>query len=223
MRKKLGGAILALFCIMLVLVTSRKKQADDSYRVVGIITNENTEVGEKDGYDGAFDREQWEYERVRDPRTGKVYTDKIWSALKQTQEFRSQNGYSSLGVVWTERGPIYDSVGPSNGNGRGGGTGFTGAYTSGRIRAVLVDPVDPTGNTVWTGGVNGGLWKTTNFLSADPNWVKVNDFFPNMAISSICVNPFNTNIMYFATGEPTNNSDRVLGKGVFKSTDHGAT
>jgi hypothetical protein len=56
-------------------------------------------------------------------------------------------------MLWQERGPIYDSVGPSNGNTRG-----NDLYTSGRMAAVLVDTLnDPSGNTAIVGGVSGGL------------------------------------------------------------------
>jgi hypothetical protein len=35
--------------------------------------------------------------------------------------------------------------------------------TSGRIGSIAVDPSDPSGNTVYVGAANGGVWKTTNF------------------------------------------------------------
>src|SRR6185436_5819553 len=44
-------------------------------------------------------------------------------------------------LTWTEKGPL--DVG-------------------GRTRAIMVDPNDPTGQTVWIGAVFGGLWKTNN-------------------------------------------------------------
>ena len=36
----------------------------------------------------------------------------------------------------------------------------------GRVTAVAVDQGDPSGNTVYIGGASGGLWKTTNAVSA---------------------------------------------------------
>jgi hypothetical protein len=44
-------------------------------------------------------------------------------------------------ISWTERGPL--DVG-------------------GRTRALMIDPNDPAGQTVWAGAVSGGLWKTTH-------------------------------------------------------------
>ena len=44
-------------------------------------------------------------------------------------------------IKWNERGPL--DVG-------------------GRTRAIMIDPNDPSGQTIWAGSVSGGLWKTTN-------------------------------------------------------------
>lgn len=64
-------------------------------------------------------------------------------------------------IVWQERGPT--NVG-------------------GRTRAIMIDPNDPTGNTVWAGSVAGGLWKITdiNYSAITPQPV-ANNFtvFPN--------------------------------------------
>lgn len=71
-------------------------------------------------------------------------------------------------INWNERGP--NNVG-------------------GRTRTIMVDPNDPTGNTVWAGSVAGGLWKTTN-INAVPveNNLPAVDYamvFPNPAHGSI--------------------------------------
>jgi photosystem II stability/assembly factor-like uncharacterized protein len=183
------------------------------------------EEEEGEGYDGPAQRDSLEFEKTKDPALGYVPTMRLNDAIDFTENQKktlsmARSNASSLG--WTERGPIYDSVGPSNGNGRGGGVGVTGAYTSGRIRAVFVDTLnDPTGNTVLAGGVAGGLWRTTNFLSDVPNWQPIDDRFDNMALSSIAQDPSNPNILYFATGEATSNADAVYGFGIWKSTDKG--
>ncbi|RYE20257.1 MAG: T9SS type A sorting domain-containing protein [Sphingobacteriales bacterium] len=184
----------------------------------------NKESGDfEEGYDGPLERQLLEIEKTKDPATGGVPKDELLTAMFQTETMKAMPEAKLLGMNWIERGPIYDSVGPSNGNTRGGFTNTNGVYTSGRMRAVLIDPTDETGNTVWVGGVAGGLWKTTNLLATIPTWQNVNDFFDNMAVSSICIDPTNSNIMYFSTGEPTVNADAVAGMGIWKSTDHGVT
>ena len=184
----------------------------------------SNEAFDQDEYDGPAEREQLEFEKTKDPLTGIVPIERLWDAMNFTMAQKAQLTTDGVTGLWQERGPIYDSVGPSNGNGRGGGSGYTAAYTSGRIRGVLVDAADVSGNTVFCGGVNGGIWKCTNFMSAvDPNWVQVNDYLSNMSISSICQNPVSTNILYAATGEYSSNADAVRGDGIFKSIDSGVT
>jgi hypothetical protein len=180
---------------------------------------------EHEGYDGPMERGYLEWLKTKDPATDIVPEEKLWNAMTYTESMKQSPVSARISsFAWQERGPVYDSVGPSNGNDRGTPTGqVPGAYTSGRIISILVDAADATGNTVWTGGVAGGLWKTTNFLNASPNWQPVNDFFDNLAITSITQDPSNTNTIYFCTGEATSNSDAVFGKGIWKSTDHGAT
>lgn len=91
----------------------------------------------------------------------------------------------------------------------------------GRTRALLIDQGDPSGNTVWAGGVSGGLWQSTNFDSDDVTWQPIDDFFPSIAISTIAQNPSNINEIYFGTGEGWFSSDAVRGQGIWKSSDHG--
>ena len=187
---------------------------------------EKEEMEENEEYDNPAARELQEFNKIKDPATGTVPMDRLWTAMDYTMSLK--NNYARGGVtgVWTERGPIFDSVGPTNNNGRGGSTGFTGGYTSGRISAILVDASDVTGNTVFCGGANGGLWKCTNFTSTTvaPNWTPINEYLSNMTFVSMCQNPINKDIMYAATGEGFTNSPGIYrGKGVFKSIDHGLT
>jgi trimeric autotransporter adhesin len=183
------------------------------------VATESSEENEEEGYDGPAERAQLDFEKVKDPALGYAPTDRLIHAIEAAVNSKRENANRTSALLWVERGPIYDSVGPSNGNTRGGG-----GFTAGRIRGVLVDKSDPTGNTVFCGGVAGGLWKCTNFMtSAVPNWQVVNDYFDNLAVSSICQDPSNPAIMYFATGEATSNSDAVFGRGVWKSTNGGST
>jgi hypothetical protein len=177
---------------------------------------------ENDEYDGPDKAADFETFRSLDPTTGKVPYDKLFEAsiLTETQKNLNQsNAVAALTpLAWVERGSNSDAVGPSNGNTRAGGE-----VTSGRIRAVWVDLADPTGKTVWIGGVSGGLWKTNDISAVPATWTLVNDYLSNLAIASICQDPTNTNIMYFSTGESYRTGGAVGGVGVFKSTDHGVT
>lgn len=186
---------------------------------------EDEEEGNKDKYDGPEARARQEFDWMVDPALGYVPYTRLNAALQYTHFLRDSiidvraNSRTNSIMLWQERGPIYDSVGPSNGNTRG-----NDLYTSGRMAAVLIDTLnDPSGNTAIVGGVSGGLWKCTNFLSNFPTWKIVNDYFDNMAISSICQDPSNASVMYFSTGEASSNADAHFGFGVWKSTDKGET
>ena len=175
-----------------------------------------------DEYDGPDEATAFEIERTKDPATGKVPWTKYLLALEQTKQAK-QSAYNRFNTTaalsWTERGPERDINGPS-GNSRPNGD-----VTAGRIRAAMIDSTDPTHKTVFVGGVDGGLWKTTNITVSPANWVLVNDFLSNLAVSAICQDPRPgfQNIMYFCTGEAYGNSDAVRGLGVFKSIDGGVS
>ncbi len=204
---------IALSCVLLVAVLAY-------YRYQGSVAS-NSE--DKDMYDGPELAVRMEFERTKDPATGRVPRERLVVALEQTRQSKlaAMNSPRSTSVLsWTERGSNSDATGPSNGN-----TRANSAITSGRIRAVMVDSSDATHKTVWVGGVNGGLWKTTDITVAPASWTLVNDFLSNLAVAAICQDPrvgFQ-NIMYFCTGESYYNFDAVQGNGVFKSTDSGAS
>ncbi len=184
------------------------------------LSKEGSEDEGKDMYNEAAMAQQFEFERTKDPALGYVPKERLYAAYKYTERNKRlafSNRTNAVTATWVERGPNADVVGISNGNTRDG----INPVAAGRIRAIWVDLTDATGNTVWMGGVDGGLWKTTNFKTSPATWVPANDFFTNLAISSICQDPVNKNIMYFCTGEAYFNFDAVRGNGVFKSTDNG--
>ncbi|HET9824622.1 MAG TPA: sialidase family protein, partial [Chitinophagaceae bacterium] len=179
--------------------------------------NENKEERE----DGILLSQQQEFEMTKDVILGHIPKYRLINAyenLIRQRQMRTNSTSSVEALTWMERGSYSDVVGPDNGNGRPGN-----GVTSGRIRAIWVDLADATNKTVWIGGIDGGIWKTTDITASPAAWTLVNDFFGNMAIASICQDPSNTNTMYFGTGEKTFNSDAVFGGGVWKSADHGAT
>ncbi len=180
---------------------------------------EENETEENDMYDGPDKAIEFEIERTKNPATGKVPWEKLRLAIEQTQQAKMFAPTSPSNLSWIERGPDGDISGPQ-GNSRPNND-----QTAGRIRASIVDSLDPTHKTVWVGGVDGGLWKTTDITASPANWILINDFLTNLAVSSICQDPrpgFQNN-MYFCTGESFSNADAVRGVGVFKSTNGGAT
>ena len=104
----------------------------------------------------------------------------------------------------------------------------TSANMGGRTRMMMFDPNDATNNKVWTGGVTGGLWYTTDITDVASQWVVVDDFWSNLAISSMAYDPNNKQIFYVGTGEAetatlTYRESSGLGAGIFKTSDGGTT
>lgn len=86
-----------------------------------------------------------------------------------------------------------------------------------RVTAITIHPTDPS--TIFVGTPSGGLWKTTD---GGANWSTNTDNLPVLGVSSIVIDPTNTNIMYMATGD-NDGSQQTSSIGVLKSTDGGAT
>jgi hypothetical protein len=100
----------------------------------------------------------------------------------------------------------------------GGWTWLGPGNIGGRVRSILVHPTAT--NVLWCGGVDGGVWKTTN---SGAGWFPLNDFMANLAIASMVMDPANPNVLYAGTGEPMYNGDSIRGAGIFKTTDGGTT
>jgi hypothetical protein len=84
----------------------------------------------------------------------------------------------------------------------------------GRTRSILVHPVNH--NVMWAGSAGGGIWRTDN---AGASWVPVDDFMANLAITSIVMDPNDSNLIYAATGEGFSNLDALRGGGIFKTAN----
>lgn len=116
----------------------------------------------------------------------------------------------------------FTQVGPDGGSVPGPVT-YTGnaSTVSGRTTAIL-----PLGDctakacTVLVGTAGGGVWRSTDALSADPTWTPVGHGITSNAIGSLTVSG---STVYAGTGEPNGSSDNEAGTGLFASTDGGST
>lgn len=75
-------------------------------------------------------------------------------------------------------------------------------------------------NTVYLGGAQGGVWKTTN---GGANWTPLTDAQASTAIGSIAISPTHPDTIYVGTGEENFGGDSYYGAGILKSTDARAT
>jgi len=140
-------------------------------------------------------RMRWEMKMDED---GEIPFGKILRAKEQIDAMKSRQASINYGVEW-------EWIGPGN--------------IGGRVRTILFHPADP--NRMWIGAASGGIWKTSN---GGNHWSPVDDFLPSLNVTSLAMDPNNSNIMYAATGEGFGNGwPDVPGAGIFKSVDGGNT
>ena len=145
------------------------------------------------------------------------------------------NAYSGLAVApattsssnyggWVPLGPA-----PISSNATGGLEDQDYGPVVGRATSVVVDPGDPTGNTVYLGGAYGGLWKSTNAAAASPaavTWTPLLDQQATLAVGSVAVQPSSSgpsNVVLVGTGEADFSIDSYYGLGILRSADGGST
>jgi photosystem II stability/assembly factor-like uncharacterized protein len=96
-----------------------------------------------------------------------------------------------------------------------------GPYIGGRVVAVAGVPSNP--DLFYMGGVEGGVWKSTDY---GQNWTNITDGkIPGIAnpIGALAVADSNANVIYAGTGESDIRGDFDTGDGIYKSTDAGKT
>ncbi len=147
-----------------------------------------------------------EWELTMSPTLGRPTTENL-EVIRKNLEIERQRILSTGRVPgdavdnsWVERGPT--NVG-------------------GRTRGIMFDPNDATHETVFAGGVSGGLWKNNSISTAGSAWTRVN-IPENLNVCCITSDPNNPNIFYVGTGESYTGGD-ANGNGVWKSTNGGLT
>jgi hypothetical protein len=158
-------------------------------------------------------RFNFEYRRLRDPRTGKIPAnirekELIFSATIPVAEaltFSSADPRARGQVLdWQSRGPY--NIG-------------------GRTRALALDVSNE--NILLAGGASGGMWRSVNGGQA---WVKTTDPTLLQSVTTVSQDkrPGKTNTWYYGTGELVGNSASAMqalyrGNGIYKSTNNGAS
>ncbi len=156
----------------------------------------------------AYYEQLWEL--TMDPNTGRPMPERLEAVqaelIAQRGLFRGSGGGDSN--PWVNRGP----------NNQGG-----------RTRGIMFDPND-IGNAnpaddytrVFAGGVSGGLWVNEDITDANSSWNLIPGLQSNISVTSIISDPNDSNIFYVGSGESFTSGDAV-GRGVWKSSDAGAT
>ncbi len=153
----------------------------------------------------AKERQEYELQMQINPSSGIVPMEEKEKELEMAMSLNIQK------KVKQKSSKAYISRGPSN--------------LGGRTRAFVVDISDTSSNTMLSGGVSSGLFRSTN---GGANWIKVSpaDEIHNVTAIAQDPRPGFQNIWYYGTGEWAGNSASsagapFLGRGVWKSIDRG--
>ena len=126
--------------------------------------------------------------------------------------------------TWVPLGPV-----PLASDATGNGTQNYN-QVAGRTTAVAIDLADPTGNTVYVGGAQAGIWKSTNAANLTANnvaWSAISDDQATLSIGALAIQPGNSNpansLLLAATGEADNSADSYFGLGILRSTNAGTS
>ncbi|MHB1838872.1 MAG: hypothetical protein ACYCPD_03845, partial [Acidobacteriaceae bacterium] len=93
-----------------------------------------------------------------------------------------------------------------------------GPFRAGRV--VAVSGVPGSHRKFFFGGVDGGVWKTTD---AGTVWQPIFDQAPVASIGALAVAPSDPKVIYAGTGESDIRSDLASGDGMYRSDDGGST
>jgi hypothetical protein len=171
-------------------------------------------------------RFQYEYDMLKDPKTGKIPANIYQLELEQAMRMPIAGNQGRLavanGIVLTgfgANGPTtntYQLAGPNN--------------VAGRTRAFAFDKRynGTTNKVIISGSVSGGLMRSTDGGS---NWVLVAPDKQVHNLTCLTQDPKTPDTWYAGTGESLGNSASggsgsgafYLGNGVYKSTDNGAS
>jgi photosystem II stability/assembly factor-like uncharacterized protein len=163
------------------------------------IEEEEGGLSKRERIDRAIEQE---FLMTMDPATRTVPRERLLAAQALLEGMQKSRLTGLLNLNWQERGP---------------------RNVAGRVRAMFVDRRDASGNTVFSGGVGGGIWRCDNFKSTSATWRLITDKLDNIAVCALAQDPANPNVMYAGTGEGWFNTDAIRGFGIYKSTDGGNT
>lgn len=162
--------------------------------------NSNPDIINKE-YKQPFPSDKWTELRSN----FKPFDDKEYiKSLEKVGEFNQKHKVSKKSSGLTDLNGTWTSEGPGN--------------IGGRFNTLAVPNDNPS--VIYAGAANGGIFKTND---GGVNWQPIFDDFAHFAISSIEIDPNNSNIVYVGTGDRNFGSNSHLGNGIYKSTNAGIT
>jgi uncharacterized repeat protein (TIGR01451 family) len=208
-------AIRKIFCASLVLALAGASSAQERERERELDRDRDREHSkeEKEDPDALHLSDEW-FRNQRSFPQGFIPAGAKTKAWKDAQKLvrRPDRSFApglkaatqpagAVAGTWTPIGPSLASLG-------------------GRVQAIAVDPTTPT--TVYVGGPDGGVWKSTN---SGTNWTPIFDSQPTLSVASIAIAHSASNTIYVGTGDPYGRGGQVsyMGAGVFRSTNGGTS
>jgi uncharacterized repeat protein (TIGR01451 family) len=163
---------------------------------------------------GPRQRQEWFYRQRAYPnkRTPPGARLRASTQMQLMQQQEAAAGLPATTSSWALIGPR-PTLYPSD-------FGINFSPSAGRITAIAVDNTDTTGNTVYLGTAEGGVWKTT---SGGASWTPLTTTQFSLATGAIAVDPNNHLNVYVGTGEENFSGDAYYGGGLLKSTNGGTT
>ena len=206
--------------LLLALPLGAQVAKDDAYKAQYQVNYKRFTRGDDTKVvDEAWGRLEWFRERMGGDLSPAFTQHLLNEAEKERTKypalFRSAGGPELPAVVG---GTTWSNLGPTNANFTQNGVTLT-KVDSGRPRVILPDTADSTGNTIYLLASGGGLWKTTNFLSATPTWVPLTDFVGSN-ISGSAAFGRSTSTLFLGSGDPF---DAGVGGFMIKSANGGTT
>ena len=207
-----------LLCLFLLATTSVAFAQERSTSAVTAAAAQRVKKSNEWFYRGRATRGQASAELRR-----RAYESKL--RLRARQATGLPKGQPSLSSgSWVALGPA-PLASDASGNG-------TQDYhqVAGRATSVVIDPADPSGNTVYIGGAQSGVWKSINAASPTASavtWTPITDNQATLSIGALAIQPGNSDptrsVILAATGEANNSADSYFGLGFLRSTDAGNT
>lgn len=169
--------------------------------------------------DEAWGRREWFRERMG----GDLGPDFAHRLLTEAEKERARYpalfpGNSGRELPAASQRTTWVSLGPASANFIQNGVTLN-KVDSGRLRTILPDASDTSGNTIYVLAAGGGLWKTTNFLSALPIWMPLTDKVGSTMSGAVAFGS-SSSTLYLGAGDPF---DAGVGGFMVKSADSGST
>ncbi|MEZ5044506.1 MAG: LamG-like jellyroll fold domain-containing protein [Saprospiraceae bacterium] len=182
--------IVFLFCSICIYLGGRHWSAQQEHQSHTLVTK--MPKAERMAAEAAYFNQMY-----KDPRTGIVPSEQ--AVLKQQL-------YKKLQAQLQERGNhsnlFWEDAGPNN--------------VGGRTRAIALDRRDS--KVIITGGVRGGIWKSTD---DGVTWKHIPGLIANESIMSIAQDPVEPDQWYAVTGEYVGAGANFFGGGIYHSIDNG--